>query len=472
MDAAEFIIATRRLVTDNLVGPGSVHVGGGRIVSVNPVDARPTGVARIDVGDWVVMPGLVDTHVHVNEPGRTEWEGFRTAGRAAAAGGVTTMVVMPLNCTPAATCARTLTAEADAARGKSLVDYGLWGGLVAGNAAELESMWNAGALGFKCFLTDSGVDDFARVSPSDLDSACPVLGRLGAVLLAHAEDPDIIAAARATSGLDASPRSYAAYLASRPPEAELRSIELLIELSRRMHREHCGSGSVHVVHVSTAEALPLLKRARVDGLPLTSETCPHYLSLASEEIGDARTIFKCAPPIRESANREKLWQGLLDATLDMVVSDHSPCPPELKLLDQGDFARSWGGISSLQLGLPVVWTHAAQHGAGFAQLSRWMATAPATLAGIGRFKGRIAPGYDADLVVWDPGATLSVRASELQHRHKITPYDGAKLSGVVQMTFVRGRQVFAGRGAQRVGRLDADGFAEECGGQWVRRRQA
>ncbi len=472
MEVPDLLITTRRLVLTDRVVAGGVLIREGRIAAVLDRPPLVSDARVLDVGDSVVMPGLVDTHVHVNETGRTEWEGFRTAGRAAAAGGVTTMVVMPLNCTPAATNVRALQAEAEAAHGKSLVDYALWGGLVAGNAAELESMWEAGALGFKCFLTPSGVDDFPHVTRSDLQAAAPILARLGAVLLAHAEDPDIIAHARRSSDLDAAPTSYRAYLASRPPAAEVESVKLLIELARDLKRSGHPGAAVHVVHVAAAEVIDLLATARREGLPITAETCPHYLALTAEDIPDGATQFKCAPPIREASHRERLWAALQNGTLDMVVSDHSPCPPALKLLQQGDFAKAWGGISSLQLGLAVVWTHATGHGADLTDIARWMAEAPARLAGIAGSKGRIAVGSDADLLVWDPEAGFKVDSSTLQHRHKLTPYDGAQLRGVVRATFVRGRQVYAAPGFERVGQLDQDGFAEECVGQWVKRKRA
>jgi allantoinase len=460
--ANEFSIASRRVVTPAGVGPGVVRVREGRIDAVEP---KVGGAGTLDVGDLVVMPGIVDTHVHVNEPGRTEWEGFRSAGRAAAAGGTTTIVVMPLNCTPAATTVAALRAEAGAALGTSLVDFGLWGGVVPGNAGEIEGMWGAGALGFKCFLVDSGADDFPRVGVGDLDEAMAETARLGAPLLAHSEDPGVIEAAGALSGLRDCPRSYAVYLASRPPEAERRAIETMIALCRR-HR-----GPTHIVHVAAASALEDIARARAEGLPLTAETCPHYLSFAAEKIGDGRTVFKCAPPIRDAANRERLWAGLREGVLGMVASDHSPCPPELKRMGSGDFGAAWGGVSSLQLSLPVVWTGAARRGHSLGDLARWLCEGPARLAGIDDSKGRIAPGYDADLVVWDPDAAWTVRAGDLHHRHAVTPYDGVTLRGRVKATFVRGTRVYADAGFGSFG-LGDDGFAREAGGEWVLRKKS
>ena len=483
-NAPDFTLRSRRVVLGGEVLPASIVVRGGHIAAVNTettsaadttahassLAPAPAGGRLIDVGELVVMPGIIDAHVHVNEPGRTDWEGFATAGRAAAAGGVTTMVVMPLNCSPVATTPAALHAEADAAARTCIVDHGFWGGLIPGNAHQLRPLWDAGVLGFKCFLVHSGLDEFPNVTRADLGAAMPLLAGLapgGAVLLAHAEDPTEVAAARGPSGLDQSPRSYAAYLASRPESAERAAIEMMIELCRA-HRSR-----VHIVHVSAASALPMLAAAQGEGLPLSSETCPHYLAFAADQIADGQTVFKCAPPIRNSANRESLWAGLRDETLDLIGSDHSPCPPELKGLDTGNFATSWGGVSSLQLTLPAVWTHARVRGFTLTDLARWLCAAPARLAGIHAFKGRIAPGFDADLLVFDPDASWDVQAAALQHRHKITPYDGVSLRGVVTATFLRGRQVYndtaGGRGFEPLNPLGQDGFATEATGQWVKR---
>lgn len=480
----DFTLRSRRVVVDGAILPASIVVQGGRIAAVNvegatqrataganPAAASPSDHGRvIDVGDLAVLPGIVDAHVHVNEPGRTEWEGFATAGRAAAAGGVTTMVVMPLNCSPVATTPGALRAEADAAGHACIVDHGFWGGVVPGNTDQLRPLWQSGVLGFKCFLVHSGLDEFPNVARADLDAAMPVLAGLapgGAPLLAHAEDPAEIAAARTPSGLEASPRSYAAYLASRPEAAECAAIATMIEACRT-HRSR-----VHIVHVAAASALPALAAARREELPLSTETCPHYLVFSAGTIADGQTVFKCAPPIRNAANREQLWAGLREGTLDLIGSDHSPCPPALKALDTGDFAASWGGISSLQLTLPAVWMGAHARGFALTDIARWLAAAPARLAGISAFKGRIAPGFDADLVVFDPDAIWPVRAGSLQHRHKITPYDGSTVRGVVMATFLRGRQVYRNTacagGFEPLTPLGHDGFAMEATGQWVKR---
>jgi allantoinase len=443
-------------VTASGVGPAAVTVRDGRIFSVDPASgdipggARPTGdFASLDIGDRVLLPGLVDTHVHINEPGRTDWEGFESATRAAAAGGITTLVDMPLNSSPVTTCVSALEAKAAAAQGRCLVDYGFWGGVIPGNGDDLRPLLDAGVLGFKCFMVHSGIDEFPNVSEADLRPAMGVLAERGAVLLAHAEWPQAIKIMPA--GTD--PTSYAAYAASRPPEAEVQAIEILIRLC---HQTGCR---VHIVHLAAAEVLPLLARARQDGLPITVETCPHYLTFAAEEIADGATVFKCAPPIRGRENRERLWGGLRDGVIDLIVSDHSPCPPELK--GTGDFTAAWGGISSLQLGLPIIWTQATPRGFGIADVARWMAAGPAVLAGLRGRKGAIAPGYDADLVVFDPDSSFTVDPAALHHRHKLTPYAGLTLGGVVETTFVRGARVY-----------DRGRCAHEPGGRWIRRADA
>jgi allantoinase len=371
------------------------------------------------------MPGLVDTHVHCNEPGRTEWEGFATATRAAAAGGVTTIVDMPLNSVPATTSVDAFHAKLAAAHSKLTVDVGFWGGVVPGNAAELRPLREAGVLGFKCFLVPSGVDEFPGVGEADLRVALPVLAALGVPLLAHAEVPGPIEAATATLG-EASPHRYATWLASRPPAAEIGAIELLL----RLCREH--GARLHVVHLSASGAVDILRAAKAAGQPVSVETCPHYLALCAEEIGDGRTDCKCAPPIRERANNEALWAALEEGVIDLVASDHSPCPPAMKNLptgadaadrdaERGDFFRAGGGIASLELGLSVVWTTARRRGHGPERLAQWMSAAPALLAGLESRKGSIAPGRDADFVVWDPDATYTVDPARLHNRHTLTP---------------------------------------------------
>lgn len=424
------VFRARRVVLPEGVRPASVHVAGGRIVAVRGFDDTD-GASVVDAGDAVLMPGLVDTHVHVNEPGRTDWEGFQTATRAAAAGGVTTLVDMPLNSIPAATSVAGLREKLAAASGKCRVDVGFWGGVVPANEAELRPLHEAGVLGFKCFLAPSGVDEFGHVGEADLRRAMPVLAELGAPLLVHAELPaPLERAAVYISGED--PRRYATYLRSRPPEAETEAIEMMIRLCREFGTR------VHIVHLAAAEALPMLRRARADGLPVTVETCPHYLHFAAEEIRDDGLEWKCAPPIRDRGNGALLWDALMAGDLDLVASDHSPCPPAMKA---GDWFTAWGGIASLQLGLPVMWTAARARGLGPERLAAWMSAAPARLAGLPA-KGAIAVGRDADLVVWEPDAELAVSPGMLHHRHKVTPYAGGVFAGAVRTTYVRGVPVY------------------------------
>jgi allantoinase len=383
-----------------------------------------------DAGEHVVMPGIIDTHVHVNEPGRTDWEGFATATRSAAAGGVTTILDMPLNSVPATTTVHGLELKKKAAASKCIVNVDYIGGVVPGNVNDLEPLRDAGVRAFKCFLAPSGVDEFPAVTESDLREAFPVLARLGLPLMVHAEDPARLIAASAPSG------KYADYLASRPAAAERSAIEMMIRLM-----EWCPT-PVHIVHLSSATSLDIINGAKVRGLPITVETCPHYLTFSAEEIRDGATQFKCAPPIRGAAERDALWEALFSGDVDMVASDHSPCPPEMKET-QGDFFSAWGGIASLQLSLSAVWTGARQRGAHADRVAQWMSVNTAKLAGMRDRKGSIAAGYDADLVVWDPESTFIVNAATLQHRNKVTPYDGRKLYGKVLKTFVAGAEVFS-----------------------------
>ncbi len=428
-------IRSRRVVRPDGVGPATVVIEDGRIAGLAGWDEAPAGVPLEDVGESALLPGIVDTHVHVNEPGRTEWEGFATATRAAAAGGVTTLVDMPLNSIPATTSAEALVDKRRAAEGKCHIDVGFWGGVVPGNTPELGPMKGAGALGFKCFLVESGVEEFGWVGERQLRPAMAELAFLGLPLLVHAEvSGPIDAATIALSGAD--PRKYATYLASRPPAAEAEAIKLVVRLLREF------PARAHIVHHSAAAALPLIAAARTEGLPLSAETCPHYLRFAAEDIPDGATAFKCAPPIRERENREALWRALGEGTLDLVASDHSPCTPALKALEAGDFERAWGGISGLQLGLSVTWTEAAARGYSLSHLVRWMCEGPARLARLDAKKGRIAPGFDADLCVLAPEARFSVAPARLEHRHKVTPYAGAELLGVVEATYLAGRKVF------------------------------
>ena len=440
MHPPELVIRGRRVVIGNSVRPASLHITRGYISSISIFEDVPSGCELIEADpDSVVMPGLVDTHVHVNEPGRTDWEGFETATRAAAAGGVTTIVDMPLNSIPATTTLDAFNAKLEAARGKLHVDVEFWGGVVPGNTSELAKLWDAGVVGFKCFLIHSGVDEFPNVNEQDLRETMPELARLGAPLIVHAEVPGPVDAACCQSAESEPATSYETFLRSRPRAAENEAVQLMIKLSRET------GCRIHIVHHSSADALPVLRRAKSFGLPLTAETCPHYLHFAAEEVPDGATEFKCCPPIRERENRERLWNALRDGTIDMVVSDHSPCPPQMKLREQGDFMRAWGGISSLQLRLPVMWTEANKREFTISQIAAWLCRAPAKLVGLDHRKGAIAVGYDADIVIWNPDAEFCVAPEMIHHRHKLTPYEGEVLRGVVEKTFVRGQMVYDGR---------------------------
>ena len=419
--------------------PASIHLSAGRVSAITPFEEIPSDCEIVEAGeDSLVMPGLVDSHVHVNEPGRTEWEGFATATRAAAAGGVTTIVDMPLNCIPATTTLDALHAKLAAARGKLLVDTAFWGGVVPGNTGELAKLWDAGVVGFKCFLVHSGVEEFPNVSEKDLREAMPELARLGAMLIVHAEVPGPIetACCQTSEESGGTDRSYATFLSSRPRAAENEAVELMIRLGRET------GCRIHIVHHSSADALAMLGDAKASGAQLTVETCPHYLHFAAEEVPDGATEFKCCPPIRERDNREQLWEALRDGTIDMVVSDHSPCPPGMKLREQGDFMKAWGGISSLQLRLPVMWTEASARGFTLNQLAEWLCGAPARQVDLAQRKGSISVGSDADIVIWNPQREFRVTPEVIEHRHKLTPYAGEILRGVVEKTFLRGQMVY------------------------------
>ncbi len=430
-----------RVVTGGAVRPAAVLVDdGGAIVDVVERGRVPVGVDVVDFLDSLVMPGLVDSHVHVNEPGRTAWEGFATATQAASRGGVTTLVDMPLNSLPPTTSVAAFEDKLDAAKNQLAVDVGFWGGVVPGNHEDLVPLVERGVLGFKCFLIDSGVPEFKNVSEADLDRSLGILRDARAPLLAHAElqgpideAAHALEAALASGAL--SRRSYRFHLESRPKASENAAVELMVRMCR------ARGGPVHIVHHSSSEALALLEDARDDGLPLTVETCPHYLSFCAEEIDDGATWFKCTPPIRERENQDALWDALARGVLDSVVSDHSPCTVALKQVERGDFDAAWGGISSLQLTLPATWTGARARGRTLVDVARWMSEEPALLAGLSR-KGSIAKGKDADFAVIDPDATFVVDQEKLAHKNKLTPYHGRELFGVVRSTWLRGQQVF------------------------------
>lgn len=421
-------LRSTRILRESGFFSGVVIIDGEKIMDV--CSTAPPELRIFDVGDRVVMAGLVDSHVHINEPGRTEWEGFKTATQAALSGGITTVVDMPLNCIPVTTSLEALEEKQAALGRQHYVDIGFWGGVVPGNAEKLESLMIGGALGCKAFMIHSGIDDFPASDRDTLREAMTILKRLHVPLLAHAE-LELDAPCTHTD-----PTAYQSYLESRPQQWEVSAIDMLIELCRETE---CP---VHIVHLSAADALPLIAAAKAEGLPITAETCPHYLCLSAEEIQDRQTQFKCAPPIREAANRDKLWAGLLDGTIDFIVSDHSPCTPQLKKLDTGNFHDAWGGISSLQLGLPAIWTAAKERGIPMEKLVPWLSTRPAQLAGLSHRKGKLEAGYDADIVVWDPDASFVLQPEALRFRHKLSPYLGQYFEGQIQSVYLRGRAVY------------------------------
>jgi len=427
---------SRRVVTPEGIRPAAILVEGEKIWAVVSPQEVPEGYAPLDFGEAAILPGLVDSHVHINEPGRAEWEGFETATRAAAAGGYTFLVDMPLNCLPATTTVAALEAKRAAARGKCRVDWAAWGGVVHDNQVDIAALAAAGVPGFKCFLVHPGIDGFTMVTEPQLRAALPAVARSGLPLLVHAELPGPIDAATETlAGADW--RHYSTYLQSRPEEAELAAIRLLLSLCREYRFR------LHIVHLSAASAIEELKAARCAGLAVSVETCPHYLHLTAEKIKDGATVCKCAPPIRSRENCERLWQGLGEGVIDLVATDHSPCPAQMKRLDEGDFRTAWGGISSLSLALPLMWTEATGRGFTLTDIVRWMAEAPARLAGCQGRKGRISPGLDADFVVFDCEAEFTVTKDRLHYRHPVSPYLGERLRGVVQATYLRGKPVFS-----------------------------
>ncbi len=436
MSEVDLVLRAERVLTPEGWRPASVWVADGRVERVAayeapaPAASPPAAEVRL-TADEVLVPGLVDTHVHVNEPGRTEWEGFATATRAAAAGGVTTLLDMPLNSIPPTTDPAALRTKQEAAAGQCTVDVGFWGGAVPASLGRLEELWDAGVFGFKCFLLDSGVPEFPHLDTEQVHAAMREIASFGGRLIAHAEDPGLV------GGTDLHSRRYRDFLATRPPESEATAIGTLIEAARETG---CRT---HVVHLSSAAALPAIAAARADGVPLTVETCPHYLTLAAEDVADGATQFKCCPPVRDAANADGLWDGLADGLIDLVVSDHSPSTPELKSLDGGDFGTAWGGISSLQIGLPLVWTAARARGLALEDVVGWMSHAPAQVMGV-TGKGAIAAGHDADLVVLAPDEQWTVEAARLHHRHAVSPYDGREVTGAVRATYLAGRRVSAG----------------------------
>ncbi len=429
-----FALASKRVVTPAGVRQAAVLIDGERIEAILSRGEVPSGVAVEDLGELVISPGVVDTHVHVNEPGRTDWEGFETATRGAAAGGVTTIIDMPLNSSPVTTTVAALEEKRAAAQGKCHVDVGFHGGLVPGNADELESLIDAGVCGVKAFLCDSGLDEFPASGEAELRAALPVLARRGVPLLVHAE---VVEAEQNAGPM----RNYGDWLRSRPEEFERNAIALL----RKLCAEYLAP--IHVVHLASGPLTSHFFWAKQDGLPLTVETCPHYLHFSAEQLEAADPRFKCAPPIRRKEDRRRLWEALLDGVIDTIGSDHSPCPPEMKHLDatqpgSGDWQRAWGGIASIELTLPIVWRGLRTHMVTFTRVAEWLSATPARLVGLDTRKGRLAPGFDADLCVWNHEEEWTVRVEDLHHRHKITPYDGQRLRGRVKRTYVRGQLVY------------------------------
>jgi allantoinase len=433
MDGQAFL--SQRIVTPDGIRPGAILVRDGKIGGIVFAHELPSDTEVRDFGESAILPGLVDSHVHINDPGRSEWEGFETATRAAAAGGYTTLVDMPLNCLPPTTTPAALAAKRKAAHQRCWVDWLAWGGVVSGNQADIEALAAAGVPGFKCFLIHPGIDGFTMVTEPELRAALPHVARTGLPLLVHAELSGPIDEAQLRLQT-ADWRRYSTYLQSRPEEAELEAIRLLLSLCRQYKFR------LHIVHLSASRALAELCAARAEGLPVSVETCPHYLHFCAEEIPDGATLCKCAPPIRSRDNREKLWQGLKDGIIDLIGTDHSPCPPAMKRVDEGSFKTAWGGISSLSLALPVIWTEASRRGFTMIDLTRWMSQEPARLAGCHARKGRIAEGCDADLVIFEPEAEFVVTENRLHYRHPVSPYLGEKLRGVVKATYLRGQCVF------------------------------
>jgi allantoinase len=438
MDGQAFV--SQRIVTPDGIRPGAILVRDGKIAGIVPADEIPAHAAVHDFevrdfGDSAILPGLVDSHIHINDPGRSEWEGFETATRAAAAGGYTTLVDMPLNCLPPTTTVAALAAKRKAAHQRCWVNWLAWGGVVSDNQGDIEALAAAGVPGFKCFLIHPGIDGFTMVTEPELRAALPHVARTGLPLLVHAELSGPIDEAQLRLQ-NADWSRYSTYLQSRPEEAELAAIRLLLSLCREYKFR------LHIVHLSASRALAELCAARAEGLPVSVETCPHYLHFCAEEVPDRATLCKCAPPIRSRDNREKLWQGLKDGIIDLVATDHSPCPPAMKRLEEGNFRTAWGGISSLSLALSVMWTEASRREFALTDVVRWMSEEPARLAGCRR-KGRIAEGCDADLVIFEPEAEFVVTEDCLHYRHPVSPYLGEKLCGVVKATYLRGQPVFS-----------------------------
>lgn len=432
-DTNVFALRARRVITPEGERAATVIVEGGKIVALESYDCSLD--IPLETIDAVLMPALVDTHVHINEPGRTDWEGFDTATHAAAAGGIATLVDMPLNCIPVTTTSDALAQKLGCVKGKLWIDCAYWGGATADNLEALPALLNAGVLGAKSFTIHSGIDEFMSVNEQQLCDAMRYIAKAGLLHLVHAEIES------SDTSMNRIGRSYAAFLASRPRQWENDAIAMVIRVMGKL-RDEGLTPRAHIVHLSSSDALLLIKQARDDGLLLTAETCPHYLTLTAESIPDGGTLYKCCPPIREQSNRELLWQGIKDGVIDFIVSDHSPCTPQLKALDSGDIGDAWGGISALQFGLSLIWTEAQQRGFSLFDIAQLMAQRPAELAGLGSQKGSIAVGFDADFCVFDDAMLQTVTAESIKHRHKISPYIGQTLQGCVTETWLRGQRVF------------------------------
>ncbi|HKP08755.1 MAG TPA: allantoinase AllB [Microbacterium sp.] len=444
MPRLDLVVRGRRVLTEGGFRPCEIGVSGGRIVAIEPLGAELDAREIVTLEeDETLLPGLVDTHVHVDEPGRTEWEGFASATKAAAAGGVTTLIDMPLNSIPPTVTVDALEVKRRAARDQVFVDVGFWGGAIPGNTRDLRPLHDAGVFGFKCFLLPSGVEEFPPLEAGELERDMTEIAGFGGLLIVHAEDAAIIEHAPPASGA-----GYDRFLASRPHTAEDAAIAAVIDRARRT------GARAHILHLSSSDALPMIAAAKSEGVRLSVETCPHYLTLSAEDVPDGATAFKCCPPIREAANRDRLWAGLVDGTIDSIVSDHSPATIDLKDLDHGDFGIAWGGVSSLQLGLSIVWTGARERGIPLEKVVEWMSARPAALAGLAR-KGGIALGFDADLSVFAPDAGFVVDVARLHHKNPLSPYDGRALSGVVRETFLRGGRVDFAEPRGRLLRRDA-----------------
>lgn len=430
-----FALQSKKVITQGQMKPACIEIKDELIIAIHPYDHSLT-CQVIDHGEYVILPGLVDSHVHINEPGRTEWEGFNTATQAAAAGGITALVDMPLNCIPVTTTKAAFDEKLDAVHDKLWVDCGFWGGVIPDNIDQLDELLNAGVLGVKSFLIDSGIEEFPNVQAEDIRKAMPILAKHNVPYLIHAEldcgsHPDPIIGDK-----------YNSFLASRPKKWENDAVALMVDLAKeaKQNGHHC---KVHIVHLSSDEALGSITEAKEAGLEFTAETCPHYLTLASENIPDGKTLFKCCPPIRENDNRESLWTAVKDGRISFIVSDHSPCTPQLKYIDTGDIEKAWGGISALQFGLPLIWTEAKERGFSLVDIARLMSFKTARFAGLDRCKGQISVGYHADFAIFDETKSFVISNDMIKHKHKITPYVGREVLGEIQQTYVRGKLVYS-----------------------------